>query len=135
MDETTTAEYIYELNVCEPVQSAYSSCSVANSPFNQIEAHNTNVCVNLGDTDVWSMDLTPYKDGLMLQYFHGYYVNNIQPASTTYYIICNASEAMSFPYVEHVRSCLQQPGPDNAGYRLGMQYHVKIFTKYACPSN
>eukprot|EP01130_Rhizamoeba_saxonica_P013582 TRINITY_DN580_c0_g1_i3.p2 TRINITY_DN580_c0_g1~~TRINITY_DN580_c0_g1_i3.p2 ORF type:complete len:135 (-),score=9.15 TRINITY_DN580_c0_g1_i3:6-410(-) len=73
-------------------------------------------CTMLGNSKVASMDITPYKDGFMLSYYHGDYVNNIQSQMATIYLICNTANVT--PYFEHEKSF--------------HDFHLRYDNKYVC---
>lgn len=127
-----TGDYIFEMSLCVPVVTSYNqACNYANSPINQINSNDTTSCQNLGDVNVFSTDITglsllfdgkcwthkslfismhaeetctPSGAGVMLQYYHGYYINDITPLSIIYYIECDPSvDGMTAPIMEHVR--------------------------------
>eukprot|EP01127_Copromyxa_protea_P016619 TRINITY_DN4964_c0_g1_i2.p1 TRINITY_DN4964_c0_g1~~TRINITY_DN4964_c0_g1_i2.p1 ORF type:complete len:183 (+),score=30.20 TRINITY_DN4964_c0_g1_i2:34-549(+) len=111
-----TAETVtFELNICRKVVSAYSGCNSTTSGANMIAADGT--CTSLGDIRTTAMDLTPYKDGVLLQYFHGDWFNHTVSQTAYVYLICN-TKGTSAPNFEHVR---------------GNTWHLRIDAEAACP--
>mmetsp|Transcript_20449 Transcript_20449/g.18058 ORF Transcript_20449/g.18058 Transcript_20449/m.18058 type:complete len:174 (+) Transcript_20449:47-568(+) len=128
VDEQTNASYIFELQLCDQVKSAYPACNYPMSAINMIPANNKSACYSYGQYNVYSADEAPYKDGMFLSYYHGSMVDNIYFMSTNIYIICDNSTTMSIPNFEHSRTCTDQDDK----MALGPQGHFKIFTKFAC---
>mmetsp|Transcript_71108 Transcript_71108/g.113004 ORF Transcript_71108/g.113004 Transcript_71108/m.113004 type:complete len:175 (+) Transcript_71108:72-596(+) len=129
MDAQTNISYIFELQLCDAVKTAYPSvCNYPNSGINMIPVKNPSVCYSYGQYNVYSADEAVYKDGLFLSYYHGTMVDNIYFMSTNIYIICAKNTVMSKPTFEHSRTCTDS----DDDMALGPQGHFKIFTKYAC---
>jgi hypothetical protein len=105
----------FELNICANVKSQFPSCTMP-SPINMITADGKN-CTALGDLRTMSMDLTPFQDGVMVEYWHGEWMDNIHSYATTVYITCGSSFAA--PFVEHLKS----------GFNM---YHISIRSPLVC---
>ena len=109
VDEQTNVSYIFELQLCDQVKTAYpNACTYPNSAINMIPVSNTSQCFSYGQYDVYSVDEAPYKDGMFLSYYHGSMVDNIYFMSTNIYIICDNKTTMSIPNFEHSRTCTDQ---------------------------
>jgi len=116
----------WQVQICGDVDDVFNSCSSA-SPVNMITTDNS-TCTNLGDSNVYSWDLTPFGDGVRLTYYHGAAMNNIVFYSTTLYLLCNANVFMTEFEVEHERVCFDSVD----GLDLGGLFHIKAYTKFAC---
>eukprot|EP01084_Bolivina_argentea_P009092 17022_1 len=129
VDAQTNESYIFEMQVCGAVKTAYPKvCKHENSAINMIPVANQSICYSYGQYNVYSTDEAPYKDGIFLSYYHGTMVNHIYFMSTNIYIICDNTTVMSIPSFEHSRDCID---PDDK-MALGPQGHFKIFTKLVC---
>jgi len=106
--------YTFEVNVCRNVKSSSANCTVP-SPVNMIDDQGN--CTPLGDLRTASMDITPYKDGVFISYYHGGIVNHIQNYASRVYILCKQQQAP--PFMEHLTDFYQ--------------WHIEFDTPYGCP--
>mmetsp|Transcript_10866 Transcript_10866/g.11946 ORF Transcript_10866/g.11946 Transcript_10866/m.11946 type:complete len:182 (-) Transcript_10866:28-573(-) len=120
----------FQLSPCGDVAPFFDSCKRA-SPLNQVSANKT-TCKALGDSTVYAWDETPFKDGVMLNLYHGDYINHVTSSQARIYFICDATQFGKF-HVEHVRTCKDYNDASHPGVILGDQYHFRINSKYACP--
>ena len=75
--------------MCGDVTNPVGSCTHP-APLYQISGDKSS-CTYLGDTPVYAWDPTPYNDGVMLTYYHGQALNNIENISSRIYLLCNAT--------------------------------------------
>jgi len=72
--------YQWEVAVCANVKTNFASCTTL-SPVNWVTADSA-TCTPIGDNRVVAIERTPYDDGLMMTFYHGKALNNIQEYST-----------------------------------------------------
>jgi len=111
----TLANYTFELNICANVKSKFPSVCTTDSPINWLTGGNT-ACTPLGDLRVAAMDAVPYRDGVVLTYFHGAPYDHIHEHYARVYLIC--ASTLQSPTLEHQKT-------DN-------QWHFRIGTPLAC---
>jgi len=118
--------YTWQLQVCGDITNqTFKSCT-HDSPINQITPDG-NQCTYVGETLVSAWDVTPYDDGVMITYFHGQPMNNINWRSATLYFVCGVDQ-FDYPIFEHIRTCYDS----ESGSELGGIYHFAIVTRLAC---
>jgi len=95
-------DYHWELAICGNVKTNFPACT-ASSPVNWVTSDGAN-CTALGDVRVGAIERTPYDDGLMMTFYHGKTISNIQEQSVRIYLLCDPSTAAGPPTVEHEKT-------------------------------
>jgi len=111
--------YTWQVQVCDNVKNPISSACNIPAPSYQYNPQ-TKTCTQLGDITTTSFDIVPSQNGVMITYYHGFYVNDVTSILSRIYVECdpNGSGVLSF---EHIRNCT-----------YGTQYHFTVATPVVC---
>eukprot|EP01124_Arcella_intermedia_P018458 TRINITY_DN25425_c0_g1_i1.p1 TRINITY_DN25425_c0_g1~~TRINITY_DN25425_c0_g1_i1.p1 ORF type:complete len:183 (+),score=30.17 TRINITY_DN25425_c0_g1_i1:22-570(+) len=111
--DVTTSLYNFELALCAPVITSFSSCTDKFSAVNVIDGQKK--CTSVGDYRVGSFAVVPYNDGVVLRYYFGDAVSHTAQNSAHLYLICGPDQPW---YFEHITT------PN--------EWHFKLITPLAC---
>lgn len=113
-----SAKYFIQLQICDDVSDVkFPACNVSSPVY--LAAADGSSCLKLGSIEAAVIKMTPFKDGLYLDYYDGEAVDHTTNYEARVYMICNKTVDFTPPQMEHMKD--------------SYQVHFKMHTKYACP--
>merc|ERR1712176_1613615 len=131
-DQFPNNTYTFEMQFCGPVKSSYKNCeNVTQSAINRIVYPITNdsECVSLGQYNIVAFDATPSSlNGVVVNYYHGTYINHITALNTAVYIECDENQEMSGITYRHIRMANDSTLINGDNNYIGGQSHFKLYS-------